>query len=147
MESFTGRSMDPLLPVGERGRKKVPDTDYDVTQKHRSERHKPHVCGSSKSPVSRLIVLNRCLAFLIIIVCILFRIGMKNGTESPVWPCGRPVLQHHTPPSRTGITNLRNSSLNLAPMKPVCVYNFLLHKWCCFHWTSTLSFSFCPIPF
>uniref|UniRef100_A0A3Q3KGH5 Ankyrin repeat and sterile alpha motif domain containing 1A n=1 Tax=Monopterus albus TaxID=43700 RepID=A0A3Q3KGH5_MONAL len=38
MESYTGRSMDPLLPVGEQGRKKVPDTDYDVTQKHHSER-------------------------------------------------------------------------------------------------------------
>ncbi|KAM7411599.1 hypothetical protein PAMA_021539 [Pampus argenteus] len=42
MESCTGRSMDPLLPVGELGRKKVPDTDYDVTQRHRSERHRSH---------------------------------------------------------------------------------------------------------
>ncbi|XP_042264972.1 ankyrin repeat and SAM domain-containing protein 1A-like isoform X4 [Thunnus maccoyii] len=42
MESYTGRSMDPLLPVGEPGRKKVPDTDYDVTQRHRSERHRSH---------------------------------------------------------------------------------------------------------
>uniref|UniRef100_A0A3Q1JBU0 Ankyrin repeat and sterile alpha motif domain containing 1A n=1 Tax=Anabas testudineus TaxID=64144 RepID=A0A3Q1JBU0_ANATE len=41
-ESYTGRSMDPLLPVEETGRKKVHDTDYDVTQKYRSERHKPH---------------------------------------------------------------------------------------------------------
>uniref|UniRef100_A0A7N6BHT6 Ankyrin repeat and sterile alpha motif domain containing 1A n=1 Tax=Anabas testudineus TaxID=64144 RepID=A0A7N6BHT6_ANATE len=80
-ESYTGRSMDPLLPVEETGRKKVHDTDYDVTQKYRSERHKPHV----------------------------------------FW-------QPHMPPSRTGITNLRNSSLNLATMKPVYVYNFLLDK-------------------
>ncbi|XP_040008636.1 ankyrin repeat and SAM domain-containing protein 1A-like isoform X8 [Xiphias gladius] len=42
MESYTGRSMDPLLPVGEAGRKKVPNTDYDVTQRYRSERHRTH---------------------------------------------------------------------------------------------------------
>ncbi|GLD50076.1 ankyrin repeat and SAM domain-containing protein 1A isoform X7 [Lates japonicus] len=42
MESYTGRSMDPLLPVGEPGRKKVPDTDYDVTQRYRSERQRTH---------------------------------------------------------------------------------------------------------
>ncbi|XP_069560534.1 ankyrin repeat and SAM domain-containing protein 1A isoform X9 [Brachyistius frenatus] len=42
MEPYTGRSMDPLLPVGEAGRKRAPDTDYDVTQRHRSERHRPH---------------------------------------------------------------------------------------------------------
>ncbi|XP_040908702.1 ankyrin repeat and SAM domain-containing protein 1A-like isoform X7 [Toxotes jaculatrix] len=42
MESYTGRSMDPLLPVGEPGRKKVPNTDYDVTQRYRSERHRTH---------------------------------------------------------------------------------------------------------
>ncbi|XP_026188560.1 ankyrin repeat and SAM domain-containing protein 1A isoform X3 [Mastacembelus armatus] len=42
MESYTGRSMDPLLPVGEPVRKKVPDTDYDIIQRHRSERHKAH---------------------------------------------------------------------------------------------------------
>ncbi|KAM8753884.1 ankyrin repeat and SAM domain-containing protein 1A isoform 2-T2 [Acanthopagrus schlegelii] len=42
MESYTGRSMDPLLPVGEPGRKKVPDTEYDVTQRYRSERHRSH---------------------------------------------------------------------------------------------------------
>ncbi|XP_031701334.1 ankyrin repeat and SAM domain-containing protein 1A isoform X1 [Anarrhichthys ocellatus] len=41
MESYTGRSMDPLLPVGEPGRKKVPDNDYDVTQRYRSE-HRSH---------------------------------------------------------------------------------------------------------
>ncbi|XP_039656054.1 ankyrin repeat and SAM domain-containing protein 1A-like isoform X1 [Perca fluviatilis] len=42
MESYTGRSMDPLLPIVEPGRKKVQDTDYDVTQRYRSERHRPH---------------------------------------------------------------------------------------------------------
>ncbi|KAM3617907.1 uncharacterized protein V6R79_012503 [Siganus canaliculatus] len=40
MESYTGRSMDPLLPAGEPGRKKAPDSDYDVTQRYRSERHR-----------------------------------------------------------------------------------------------------------
>ncbi|XP_076596975.1 ankyrin repeat and SAM domain-containing protein 1A isoform X4 [Chaetodon auriga] len=42
MESYTGRSMDPLLPGGEAGKKKVPDADYDVAQRHRSERHRSH---------------------------------------------------------------------------------------------------------
>uniref|UniRef100_A0A665WEP0 Ankyrin repeat and sterile alpha motif domain containing 1A n=1 Tax=Echeneis naucrates TaxID=173247 RepID=A0A665WEP0_ECHNA len=42
MESYTGRSMDPLLPITEPGRKKVPNTDYDVSQRHRSERHRTH---------------------------------------------------------------------------------------------------------
>ncbi|XP_074537154.1 ankyrin repeat and SAM domain-containing protein 1A isoform X3 [Halichoeres trimaculatus] len=42
MDSYSGRSMDPLLPAGEPGRKKVPETDYDVTQRYRSERHKSH---------------------------------------------------------------------------------------------------------
>ncbi|XP_061591409.1 ankyrin repeat and SAM domain-containing protein 1A-like isoform X3 [Cololabis saira] len=42
MESYTGRSMDPLVPTAEPGRKKAPDTDYDVSQRYRSERHKPH---------------------------------------------------------------------------------------------------------
>uniref|UniRef100_A0A3B4XE11 Ankyrin repeat and sterile alpha motif domain containing 1A n=1 Tax=Seriola lalandi dorsalis TaxID=1841481 RepID=A0A3B4XE11_SERLL len=40
MESYTGRSMDPLLPVGEPGRKKVPNTDYDerYEERHREPR-------------------------------------------------------------------------------------------------------------
>uniref|UniRef100_A0A4W6DDL3 Ankyrin repeat and sterile alpha motif domain containing 1A n=1 Tax=Lates calcarifer TaxID=8187 RepID=A0A4W6DDL3_LATCA len=40
MESYTGRSMDPLLPVGEPGRKKVSDTDYDerYEERHREPR-------------------------------------------------------------------------------------------------------------
>ncbi|XP_029911138.1 ankyrin repeat and SAM domain-containing protein 1A isoform X3 [Myripristis murdjan] len=42
MESYTGRSMDPLLPLGEPGKKKVPDTDYDITQRVHSERHRSH---------------------------------------------------------------------------------------------------------
>ncbi|KAM9752226.1 ankyrin repeat and SAM domain-containing protein 1A isoform 4-T4 [Menidia menidia] len=41
MEPYTGRSMDPLLPSGEAGRKKAPDTDHDATQRHRSDRHRP----------------------------------------------------------------------------------------------------------
>ncbi|XP_076022227.1 ankyrin repeat and SAM domain-containing protein 1A isoform X3 [Genypterus blacodes] len=39
MESYTGRSMDPLLPLGEMGKKKVPDADHDAA--HRS-RHRSH---------------------------------------------------------------------------------------------------------
>ncbi|KAM9342131.1 ankyrin repeat and SAM domain-containing protein 1A isoform 3-T3 [Pholidichthys leucotaenia] len=42
MEPYTGRSMDPLLPVGEPGRKKAPDSDFDITQRHRGERQRPH---------------------------------------------------------------------------------------------------------
>lgn len=42
MEPYTGRSMDPLLPLGEPGRKKAPDSDYDAAQRYRSERHRPH---------------------------------------------------------------------------------------------------------
>uniref|UniRef100_A0A3Q2V821 Ankyrin repeat and sterile alpha motif domain containing 1A n=1 Tax=Haplochromis burtoni TaxID=8153 RepID=A0A3Q2V821_HAPBU len=41
MEPYTGRSMDPLLPAGEPGRKKAQENDYDVTQRYRSERHRP----------------------------------------------------------------------------------------------------------
>ncbi|XP_054627028.1 ankyrin repeat and SAM domain-containing protein 1A isoform X5 [Dunckerocampus dactyliophorus] len=42
VESYTSHSMDPLLPAGEPVRKKVPDIDYDVTQRHRSERRRSH---------------------------------------------------------------------------------------------------------
>uniref|UniRef100_A0A665WF10 Ankyrin repeat and sterile alpha motif domain containing 1A n=1 Tax=Echeneis naucrates TaxID=173247 RepID=A0A665WF10_ECHNA len=40
MESYTGRSMDPLLPITEPGRKKVPNTDYDerYDERHREPR-------------------------------------------------------------------------------------------------------------
>uniref|UniRef100_A0A669CND8 Ankyrin repeat and sterile alpha motif domain containing 1A n=1 Tax=Oreochromis niloticus TaxID=8128 RepID=A0A669CND8_ORENI len=48
MEPYTGRSMDPLLPAGEPGRKKAQENDYDVTQRCRSERHRPPVCGLSE---------------------------------------------------------------------------------------------------
>ncbi|KAF7209125.1 ankyrin repeat and SAM domain-containing protein 1A isoform X4 [Nothobranchius furzeri] len=41
MESCTGRSMDHLLPAGEPCRKKVPEADYDVTQRSSSGRHRP----------------------------------------------------------------------------------------------------------
>lgn len=40
IESYTGHSMDPLLPAGERGRKKVTDSDYEIPQRYRSERHR-----------------------------------------------------------------------------------------------------------
>lgn len=55
-----------------------------------------------------------------------FRIGMKRSLESPVWPWGHRVWQRRTPWSRTGIINLRSSSLNLALMKPVYVQIFPL---------------------
>ncbi|XP_037540685.1 ankyrin repeat and SAM domain-containing protein 1A [Nematolebias whitei] len=35
---YTGRSMDPLLPAGEQSRKKVPDTECDVSQRYCSGR-------------------------------------------------------------------------------------------------------------
>uniref|UniRef100_A0A3Q3WSG8 Uncharacterized protein n=1 Tax=Mola mola TaxID=94237 RepID=A0A3Q3WSG8_MOLML len=43
MESYTGRSMDPLLPAGEAGRKKVRDTDYDVSQRHHKRHREPRL--------------------------------------------------------------------------------------------------------
>lgn len=43
MESNTGRSMDPLLPVGEPGRKRAPDAEPDVVQKYHSDRQRSHV--------------------------------------------------------------------------------------------------------
>uniref|UniRef100_A0A3Q2YED3 Ankyrin repeat and sterile alpha motif domain containing 1A n=1 Tax=Hippocampus comes TaxID=109280 RepID=A0A3Q2YED3_HIPCM len=42
MESSTCQSMDPLLPAGEPVRKRVPDNNYDVTQRHRNERQERH---------------------------------------------------------------------------------------------------------
>ncbi|KAL6119251.1 anks1a [Pungitius sinensis] len=42
MESYSGRSMDPLLPAGEPGRKRVPDNEYDITQRSRGEQHRTH---------------------------------------------------------------------------------------------------------
>ncbi|CAB1329802.1 unnamed protein product [Coregonus sp. 'balchen'] len=43
MDSYAGRSIDPLLLFGEPGRKKGPDPDYDVApHRPRSERHRSH---------------------------------------------------------------------------------------------------------
>ncbi|CAG04042.1 unnamed protein product, partial [Tetraodon nigroviridis] len=40
MESSTGRSLDPLLPIGESGRKKVPDTEFELSQTPQSDRQR-----------------------------------------------------------------------------------------------------------
>uniref|UniRef100_A0A3P9HNP6 Ankyrin repeat and sterile alpha motif domain containing 1A n=1 Tax=Oryzias latipes TaxID=8090 RepID=A0A3P9HNP6_ORYLA len=37
MDQYSGRSMDPLVP-----------SDYEASQRHRTERHKPHVCAFSE---------------------------------------------------------------------------------------------------
>uniref|UniRef100_A0A4W5MRD2 Ankyrin repeat and sterile alpha motif domain containing 1A n=1 Tax=Hucho hucho TaxID=62062 RepID=A0A4W5MRD2_9TELE len=43
MDSYTGRSMDPILPLGELGGRKGPDPEYDVApHRSRSERHRSH---------------------------------------------------------------------------------------------------------
>ncbi|XP_056129280.1 ankyrin repeat and SAM domain-containing protein 1A-like [Lampris incognitus] len=42
MDSYTGRSMDPLLPPGEPGRKKGPDSDFEIAQRVRTERNRSH---------------------------------------------------------------------------------------------------------
>nr|XP_046221573.1 ankyrin repeat and SAM domain-containing protein 1A-like isoform X4 [Oncorhynchus gorbuscha] len=43
MDSYTGRSMDPILPLGEPGVRKGPNTEYDVApHRSRSERHRSH---------------------------------------------------------------------------------------------------------
>ncbi|MEQ2220033.1 Ankyrin repeat and SAM domain-containing protein 1A [Ilyodon furcidens] len=41
MEPYTGRSMDPLLPTAEPGKKKAPESDYDMTQRYQSGKQKP----------------------------------------------------------------------------------------------------------
>lgn len=137
MESYTGRSMDPLLPVGEPGRKKVQDSDYDVTQRHRSERHRSHVCSLSCTLLPRASLCD-CIVSLHVFfdnhIYFLSRNGMKSGIENPVWPCGRLVWQHRTLQSRTGITSQRSSSLNPAPTKPMYVFASLVHKCCCLCW-------------
>lgn len=61
MESSTGRSMDPLLPIGESGRKKVPDADFEVPHKHQSERHRSCVCITSLSARAAGVLLNAAL--------------------------------------------------------------------------------------
>uniref|UniRef100_A0A8C8CA65 Ankyrin repeat and sterile alpha motif domain containing 1A n=1 Tax=Oncorhynchus tshawytscha TaxID=74940 RepID=A0A8C8CA65_ONCTS len=43
MDSYTGRSMDPILPLGEPGGRKGPNPEYDVApHRSRSERHRSH---------------------------------------------------------------------------------------------------------
>ncbi|XP_063064675.1 ankyrin repeat and SAM domain-containing protein 1A-like isoform X3 [Engraulis encrasicolus] len=43
MDSYTGRSMDPLLPLGESGRRRAgAEPDYDIVQRPRSERLYSH---------------------------------------------------------------------------------------------------------
>ncbi|XP_036390241.1 ankyrin repeat and SAM domain-containing protein 1A-like isoform X2 [Megalops cyprinoides] len=42
MDSYTGRSMDPLLPPVDSGRRRGQDSDYDVSHRSRSERHRSH---------------------------------------------------------------------------------------------------------
>uniref|UniRef100_H3D4W1 Ankyrin repeat and sterile alpha motif domain containing 1A n=1 Tax=Tetraodon nigroviridis TaxID=99883 RepID=H3D4W1_TETNG len=42
MESSTGRSLDPLLPIGESGRKKVPDTEFELSQTPQSDRQRSY---------------------------------------------------------------------------------------------------------
>ncbi|XP_047217359.1 ankyrin repeat and SAM domain-containing protein 1A-like isoform X4 [Girardinichthys multiradiatus] len=41
MEPYTGHSMDPLLPTAEPGKKKAPESDYDMTQRYQSGKQKP----------------------------------------------------------------------------------------------------------
>ncbi len=91
----------------------------------------PYFSSALCSPVCDEVIIEACL----IIILLLSRNGMKNGIESPVWPCGRLVWQHHTPQSRIGTISLRNSSLNPAPTKPMYVRAFLLPTWCSFHRT------------
>ncbi|XP_061545851.1 ankyrin repeat and SAM domain-containing protein 1A-like isoform X1 [Phycodurus eques] len=56
MESSTSQSMDPLLPGGEAVRKKVPDNDYDITERHRNERRRSHEQHEERHRESRLIL-------------------------------------------------------------------------------------------
>lgn len=77
--------MDPLLPVGEPGRKKGADTDHDVPQRHHAERHRSHVgwvclCPSLQQYI--MYVVQQFSAGPNNTRCI--RTGMKNGTKSPV---------------------------------------------------------------
>uniref|UniRef100_A0AAY4CET0 Ankyrin repeat and SAM domain-containing protein 1A n=1 Tax=Denticeps clupeoides TaxID=299321 RepID=A0AAY4CET0_9TELE len=39
MDSYTSRSMDPLLPPGDSGRRRGADPDYDIVHRPQSERH------------------------------------------------------------------------------------------------------------
>lgn len=128
MEPGTGRSMDPLLPIGESGRKKVPEADFEVPHKHQSERHR-----SCVRTTSALLGLPGWQASSWTLhysgqnwmIWLFFRSGMTRSPENPVWPWGHLVWRRPTPWSRTGIINRRSSSLNLVLMKPV--YVLILH--------------------
>lgn len=98
----------------------------------------PYFSSTLCPPVCNEVIIEAHL----IIILLLSRNGMKNGIESPVWPCGRLVWQHRTPQSRIGIISLRNSSLNHAPTKPMYIHAFLLPTWCSFHWIYTPT-TFC----
>lgn len=43
MEPYAGRSMDPLLPAADSGRKTAAESDYDLAQRYQSGRQKPQV--------------------------------------------------------------------------------------------------------
>ncbi|XP_057685714.1 ankyrin repeat and SAM domain-containing protein 1A-like isoform X3 [Corythoichthys intestinalis] len=55
-ESSTSQSMDHLLPVVEPVRKKVPDNNYDFTQRHREERRRSRERNEERPRESRLIL-------------------------------------------------------------------------------------------
>lgn len=80
-----------------------------------------------------------------LIIWLFFRSGMTRSLENPVWPWGHLVWQHPTPWSRTGIINLRSSSLNLALMKPV--YVLVLHhpEWCNLHSATNSQTKMSPV--
>ncbi|KAJ8395064.1 hypothetical protein AAFF_G00035200 [Aldrovandia affinis] len=42
MDSYTGRSMDPLLPAGDAGRRRGADSELDASHRPRGERHRSH---------------------------------------------------------------------------------------------------------
>ncbi|XP_064154922.1 ankyrin repeat and SAM domain-containing protein 1A-like isoform X2 [Anguilla rostrata] len=42
MDSYTGRSMDPLLPPADSGRRRGGDSDYDTSHRSHGERHRTH---------------------------------------------------------------------------------------------------------
>ncbi|KPP69410.1 hypothetical protein Z043_111837 [Scleropages formosus] len=42
MDSYTGRSLDPLLPLGDSARRRAAEPEYDVCHRSRSERQRPH---------------------------------------------------------------------------------------------------------
>ncbi|MFT7812925.1 ankyrin repeat and SAM domain-containing protein 1A-like isoform X1 [Arapaima gigas] len=42
MDTYSGHSIDPLLPSGDSGRRKAVEADYDMCHRSRSERHRLH---------------------------------------------------------------------------------------------------------